>query len=69
MNEICLTTEMTPKIDIGGVAFSLRSRDYKAAQCVCTNDPVFFEHNQTDARVKITNVCQTLTGRMGTGGW
>ena len=29
-----LTTEMTPKIDEKDVAFSLRSRDYKDAQCV-----------------------------------
>lgn len=29
-----LTTEMTPKIDGGEVAFSLRSRDYKDPPCV-----------------------------------
>ena len=29
-----MTTEMTPKIDDKGVAFSLRSRDYKDPQCV-----------------------------------
>lgn len=29
-----LTTEMTPKIDEGEVAFSLRSRDYKDPPCV-----------------------------------
>lgn len=31
---IAFTTEMTPKVDGGGIAFSLRSRDYKDAQCV-----------------------------------
>lgn len=38
MNErnepIAFTTEMTPKVDGGGRAFSLRSRDYKDPQCV-----------------------------------
>jgi DNA (cytosine-5)-methyltransferase 1 len=29
-----LTTEMTPKVDENGTAFSLRSRDYKDPQCV-----------------------------------
>ena len=29
-----LTTEMTPKIDEGEVAFSLRGRDYKDPPCV-----------------------------------
>lgn len=29
---------------------------------------ILIENNQTDARVKITDICQTLTGRMGTGG-
>lgn len=31
---IAFTTEMTPKVDGGGRAFSLRSRDYKDPQCV-----------------------------------
>ena len=31
---IAFTTEMTPKVDRGGIAFSLRSRDYKDAQCI-----------------------------------
>ena len=31
---IAFTTEMTPKVDGGGIAFSLRSRDYKDAQCI-----------------------------------
>lgn len=31
---ICTTTEMTPKVDSKGVAFSLRGKDYKDPQCV-----------------------------------
>lgn len=31
---ISLTTEMTPKIDDEGTAFSLRNRDYKDPQCI-----------------------------------
>ena len=31
---IAFTTEMTPKVDGEGIAFSLRSRDYKDAQCI-----------------------------------
>jgi hypothetical protein len=59
--EICLTTEMTPKIDTGGVAFSLRSRDYKDTQCVY--DPsVHHGYKQFD------NVCETVRARYGTGG-
>lgn len=61
---ICLTTEMTPKIDEEGVAFSLRSRDYKDPQCVV------IENHPADSRVKISKdgMVQTLSSRMGTGG-
>ena len=34
-----LTTEVTPKVDNDGVAFSLRSRDYKDPQSVCCFEP------------------------------
>ena len=34
---IAFTTEMTPKVDGGGIAFSLRSRDYKDAQCIAVH--------------------------------
>lgn len=59
-----LTTEMTPKIDETGKAFSLRSRDYKDPQCVA------IENHPNDSRVKIREdgVVQTLSSRMGTGG-
>lgn len=33
-----MTTEMTPKIDDKGVAFSLRSRDYKDPQVIIIED-------------------------------
>jgi DNA (cytosine-5)-methyltransferase 1 len=61
-----LTDEMTPKIDEKGVAFALRSRDYKNPQVIAyrkTGHP-------HDSRVKIRedNVFQTLSSRMGTGG-
>ena len=36
---VALTTEITPKIDDDGVAFSLRSRDYKDPQSVCCFEP------------------------------
>lgn len=39
---VCATTEMTPKVDEGGTAFSLRSRDYKDPQIVA------FAQNQRD---------------------
>jgi hypothetical protein len=32
---ITCTTEMTPKIDENGVAFSLQNRDHKDPPCVC----------------------------------
>ena len=59
-----LTTEMTPKIDEDGAAFSLRNRDYKDPQCVA------IENHPNDSRVKIREdgTVQTLSGRMGTGG-
>ena len=58
------TTEMTPKTDEGGVAFSLRSRDYKDMQIVA------IENHPADSRVKISDdgIVQTLSSRMGTGG-
>ena len=61
---ICLTTEMTPKIDEEGVAFSLRSRDYKDPQAVAV------ENHPADSRVRICSdgMVQTLSSRMGTGG-
>lgn len=36
---VALTTEITPKIDNDGIAFSLRSRDYKDPQSVCCFEP------------------------------
>lgn len=60
----CATTEMTPKTDERGVAFSLRSRDYKDMQIVA------IENHPADSRVKISDdgIVQTLSSRMGTGG-
>lgn len=48
----------------GGVAFSLRSRDYKDMQIVA------IENHPADSRVKISDdgIVQTLSSRMGTGG-
>ena len=56
---------VTPKIDRGGVAYTLESRDYKCPQCV-----VVLENHPADSRVKISkdNIVQTLSSRMGTGG-
>lgn len=34
---IVFVDEITIKIDVGGAAFSLRSRDYKGVQCVMQN--------------------------------
>lgn len=47
-----LTTEMTPKIDEGEVAFSLRSRDYKDPPCVVIeqeqeDDPTGISQNKS----------------------
>lgn len=55
---------MTPKTDERGVAFSLRSRDYKDMQIVA------IENHPADSRVKISDdgIVQTLSSRMGTGG-
>ena len=56
--------DITPKINEGGAAFSLRSRDYKDAQIIV------LENHPADSRVKVCedNVFQTLSSRMGTGG-
>ena len=56
--------DITPKIDEGGMGFSLRSRDYKDPPCVV------LENHPADSRVTICkdNIVQTLNSRMGTGG-
>ena len=48
----------------GGIAFTLKARDYKYPQCV------IIENHPNDSRVKIRedNTFQSLTSRMGTGG-
>jgi DNA (cytosine-5)-methyltransferase 1 len=55
----------TPKIDKGGVAYTLNSRDYKATQCVTV-----LESHPHDSRLKVSEdgIFQTLSSRMGTGG-
>ena len=40
---IAFTTEMTPKVDEGGLAFTLRDRDYKDPQCI-----VIIEEGRSD---------------------
>jgi len=40
---ISMTTEMTPKVDENGVAFSLKARDYKDPQCVVDNNSTITE--------------------------
>ena len=54
----------TPKISVGGIGFSLMSRDSKAPQCIV------IENHPTDSRIKICEdgIFQTLSSRMGTGG-
>lgn len=61
---VAFTTEMTPKVDTKGKAFSLRERDYKDPQAIV------LENHPNDSRVKIddSGTIQTLTQRMGTGG-
>lgn len=54
--------DITPKIDRGRIAYSLRSRDYKDAQMI------ILENHPNDSRVRIADVFQTLSGRIGTGG-
>lgn len=59
------TMDATPKVDKGGCAYVLLSRDYKDPQCV-----VCLENHPADSRVKINEDgrVQTLSSRMGTGG-
>jgi hypothetical protein len=57
----------------GGIAFTLKARDYKDPQCVIVDedfDALVLENHPNDSRVKISedNTFQALTGRMGTGG-
>ena len=61
---VAFTTEMAPKADTKGKAFSLRERDYKDPQAVV------LENHPNDSRVKIddSGTVQTLTSRCGTGG-
>lgn len=60
---IAFTTEITPKINENGIAFSLRQRDYKDPQSVC--------YDMTHANEAIRECgdkSPTLQNRMGTGG-
>lgn len=59
-----IADHVTPKIDEGGVAFTLNSRDYKMPQAVA------IENHPADSRVRISTdgMVQTLSSRMGTGG-
>lgn len=61
---VAFTTEMTPKVDTKGKAFSLRERDYKDPQAIV------IENHPNDSRVRIddSGTIQTLTSRCGTGG-
>ena len=58
MSLVAIADHVTPKIDEGGVTFSLRSRDYKDPQCVCLNDQGGSVMNITD------NVSGTLRAQM-----
>ena len=48
----------------GGVAFSLRSRDYKDAQCVCADEPTCYNGVQITNPINASNpapgTCHTL---------
>ena len=59
-----IADHVTPKIDEGGVAYTLESRDYKSAQVI------MLENHPADSRLKLSedNIVQTLNSRMGTGG-
>ena len=49
---IAFTTEMTPKVDGEGIAFTIRSRDYKDAQCIAVqiNGRTDFTRKQSESR-------------------
>ena len=68
IDPITVADHPTPKIDENGVAFTLRSVDYKAPQCVVAAYSI--ENHPADSRVDIddSGKVQTLTSRMGTGG-
>ncbi len=55
-----LTTEMTPKIDEGEVAFSLRSRDYKDPQCVIYRKKGHPQNAEQPQQWEQTEVSDTL---------
>ena len=61
---IAFETNSYITFDGGGIAFTLKARDYKDPQCV------IIENHPNDSRVKIRedNTFQSLTSRMGTGG-
>ena len=66
---ISFTTEMTPKIDEEGTAFSLRSRDYKDPQSVVVKEePILLESNQNHATIQTDGVSTCLPASMGQGG-
>ena len=54
------TTEMTPKIDDNGVAFSLRNRDYKDPQCVTYRKTAHPQTSKQGQGWEETNVSDTL---------
>lgn len=47
---IAFRDDITIKIDVGGVAFTLGARDFKGVQCVCLTytQPRFGEYKQDD---------------------
>ena len=56
--------DITPRFSEGGVAATLKARDYKEPQAVV------LENHPADSRLTISkdNIVQTLSSRMGTGG-
>lgn len=57
-----LTTEMTPKIDENGIAFSLRSRDYKDPQCIAYKKTGHPRNKEEGQGWQETDVNDTLNG-------
>lgn len=56
---LVMTTEMTPKIDEKGIAFSMRSRDYKDPQSVLTEETFCIGNGQT-AQTRLSENVGTL---------
>ena len=58
----------TPKVMIGGKAYTIGARDYKGALCVMVKKTVYDWHRQDTRMTELKDVCTTAAARWGGGG-